>query len=35
MARRRRYGKLTWRSKRANHGRKGARGKPKVWGKKS
>jgi len=35
MCRRARIGKYSWRSKRANHGRKGARGKTKHWGKKS
>lgn len=34
MARKRRTYKFTWRSKKANHGRKGARGKDKSWGKK-
>src|SRR5690606_28998201 len=34
MAVGKRYGKFRWRSKRANHGRKGARGAPKRWGKK-
>ena len=36
MTRRKRHYKyLTWKSKKANHGRKGARGKTKVWGKKN
>lgn len=35
MAVGKRYGKFRWRSKRANHGRKGAHGAPKRWGKKS
>ena len=35
MATGKRYGKLRWRSKRASHGRKPTRGKPKKWGKKS
>jgi hypothetical protein len=35
MARRKRNFKFSWRSKKANHGRKGARGKLKAWGKKS
>jgi hypothetical protein len=35
MTRRRRNFKFSWKSKRANHGRKGARGKLKRWGKKN
>jgi len=35
MARRKRNYKYSWRSKRANHGRKGARGTLKGWGKKA
>ena len=35
MARRKRNGKFKWRSKRANHGKLGSRGKSKGWGKKS
>ena len=34
MARKRRTYKFTWRSKKANHGRRGTRGKDKSWGKK-
>ncbi len=34
MARKRRNYKFTWRSKKANHGRRGTRGKLKGWGKK-
>jgi hypothetical protein len=35
MTRRKRNYKYKWRSKRANHGRKGARGRVKTWGKKN
>jgi hypothetical protein len=35
MARRKRNGKFNWRSKKANHGRLGTRGKSKGWGKKA
>ncbi len=35
MTQRRRSYKYSWRSKKANHGRKGARGKSKKWGKKN
>jgi len=35
MTRRNRHYKFSWRSKKANHGRKGARGKSKKWGKKN
>ena len=35
MTRRRRNFKFAWKSKKANHGRKGARGKLKRWGKKN
>jgi len=32
MAKRKRNYKFSWRSKKANHGRKGTRGKTKEWG---
>jgi hypothetical protein len=35
MAQKKRIYKFKWRSKKANHGRKPARGKAKAWGKKS
>jgi hypothetical protein len=35
MARRKRTYKFAWSSKRANHGRRGSRGKVKNWGKKN
>ena len=35
MAHRKRNGKLSWRSKKANHGSLPARGKEKRWGKKA
>lgn len=35
MAQKKRSGKMAWRSKKANHGRKPTRGRVKRWGKKS
>ena len=35
MSRKKRNYKFSWRSKRANHGKKGGRGKLRAWGKKN